>query len=114
MKNKIFNDYKVVSKGDSNYPEKLDLSMIPKDEKNSSKIFDLVGVVKRKDIGNKEHYISLIMNPNDQNWYLYDNEDSQKHRVRSCMWRIFRFCQLPLIAGHTGPTHRQKKLNLET
>ena len=60
------------------YPEKLDLSGIPKDEKYSSKKFDLVGVIKKCDIGAKEHYISLNLNCNDKSWYLYDNAKMEK------------------------------------
>ena len=61
-----------------NYPEKLDLSEIPKDKKYSYKLFDLVGIIKRCDIDNKEHYISLVLNCTDKNWYLYDNEKMEK------------------------------------
>ena len=61
-----------------NYPLKLDLSTIPKDEKYSSKIFDLVGIIKRCDIGIKEHYISFILNTDDKCWYLCDNEKMDK------------------------------------
>ena len=60
-----------------NYPEKLDLSGIPKCEKNSPKFFNLVGVIKRCNIGIKEHYISIILNTNDNCWYLYDNEKNE-------------------------------------
>jgi ubiquitin C-terminal hydrolase len=59
-----------------NYPEILDLSSIPRGKKFSPKLFQLVGIIKRCDIGNKEHYISLILN--SKNWYLYDNEKSEK------------------------------------
>ena len=61
-----------------NYPEKLDLSKIPKDEKYSCKIFDLVGVIKKCDIGAKEHYISLIFNSSDKCWYSFYNEKKEK------------------------------------
>ena len=60
-----------------NYPEKLNLSGISKCEKNSPKFFNLVGVIKRCDIGIKEHYISLILNTNNNCWYLYDNEKNE-------------------------------------
>ena len=60
------------------YPEKLDISKIPKDENYSSKLFDLVGVIKRCDIGAKEHYISLNLDPDDKSWYLYDNDKQKK------------------------------------
>mgnify|MGYP002624845056 CR=1 FL=1 len=70
------NDYE--NKTKINYPEKLDLSNIPKDRKYSPKIFDLVGVIKRCDIGTKEHYISLILNSEEKSWYLYDNENAKK------------------------------------
>ena len=60
------------------YPEKLDLSGIPKDAKYSSQLFDLVGIIKKCDIGAKEHYISLNLNPDDKSWYLYDNEKMEK------------------------------------
>ena len=61
-----------------NYSEKLDLSKIPRDDKYSSKLFDLVGVIKRSDIGTKEHYISFILNSEDKSWYLFDNEKMEK------------------------------------
>ena len=62
-----------------NYPEKLDLSGVPKqDDKNSPKMFNLIGVIKRCDIGAKEHYISLILNSDDKYWYLFDNEKKEK------------------------------------
>ena len=61
-----------------NYPEKLDLSKIPKDEKYSCKIFDLVGVIKKCDIGAKEHYISLIFNSSEKCWYSFYNEKKEK------------------------------------
>ena len=70
------NDYE--NKTKINYPEKLDLSDISKDKKYSPKIFDLVGVIKRCDIGTKEHYISLILNSEEKSWYLYDNENRKK------------------------------------
>ena len=65
------------------YPEKLDLSSIPKDEKFSPKLFTLVGVIKRCDIGIKEHYISLIFNSSENTWYLYDNEKKEKIKSQS-------------------------------
>ena len=61
-----------------NYSEKLDLSKIPRDDKYSSKLFDLVGVIKRCDIGKKEHYISFIFDSDDKSWYLFDNEKKEK------------------------------------
>ena len=70
------NDYE--NKIKINYPEKLDLSKIPKDEKYSSKLFDLVGIIKRCDMGTREHYISLIFNHDDKSWYLFDNEKVEK------------------------------------
>ena len=70
------NDYE--NKIKINYPEKLDLSNIPKDKKYSPRGFDLVGVIKRCDIGSKEHYISLILNSEEKSWYLYDNEKAKK------------------------------------
>ena len=70
------NDYE--NKIKINYPEKLDLSKIPKDEKYSSKFFDLIGIIKRCDVGAREHYISLIFNHNDKSWYLFDNEKMEK------------------------------------
>jgi NIMA (never in mitosis gene a)-related kinase len=60
------------------YPEKLDLSSIPKDGKYSAKLFDLVGVIKRCDLGAKEHYISLTFNYDEKIWYLQDNEKMEK------------------------------------
>ena len=65
------------------YPEKLDLSSIPKDEKFSPKLFTLVGVIKRCDIGTKEHYISLIFSSSENTWYLYDNENKEKIKSQS-------------------------------
>ena len=70
------NDYE--NKTKINYPEKLDLSNIAKDKKYSPKIFNLFGVIKRCDIGTKEHYISLILNSEEKSWYLYDNENAKK------------------------------------
>ena len=70
------NDYE--NKIKINYPEKLDLSKIPKDEKYSKKQFDLVGIIKRCDIGVREHYISLILDYNDKSWYSFDNEQKAK------------------------------------
>ena len=70
------NDYE--NKIKINYPEKLDLSKIPKDEKYSKKQFDLVGIIKRCDIGAREHYISLILDCNDKSWYSFDNEEKAK------------------------------------
>ena len=64
-----------------NYPEILDLSSIPRGKKFSPKLFQLVGIIKRCDIGIKEHYISLILN--SKNWYLYDNEKSEKIKSQS-------------------------------
>ena len=62
-----------------NYPEKLDLSRVPKqNDKNCPKMFDLFGIIKRCDIGVKEHYISLILNSNGNSWYLFDNEKMAK------------------------------------
>ena len=61
-----------------NYPEKLDLSEVPKEKEISPKKFDLIGVIKRCDIGAKEHYISLILNSNGNSWYLFDNEKMAK------------------------------------
>ena len=66
-----------------NYPEKLDLSEISKYQKRSPKIFNLVGVIKRCDIGIKEHYISLIFNTTDNCWYLYDNEENKNIKRQS-------------------------------
>ena len=60
------------------YPEKLDLSQIPKDEKYSAKVFNLVGIIKRCDVGTKEHYISLTLNNDKKCWYVYDNENMEK------------------------------------
>ena len=59
-----------------NYPEKLDLSNIPK-IKTVIK-YNLIGIIKRCDINGKEHYISLIRNILDKNWYLYDNDQCKK------------------------------------
>jgi len=70
------NDYE--NKTKINYPEILDLSGIAKDQKYSPKIFDLFGVIKRCDIGSKEHYISIILNSEEKSWYLYDNENVKK------------------------------------
>ena len=70
------NDYE--NKIKINYPEKLDLSKIPKDEKYSKKQFDLVGIIKRYDIGAREHYISLVLDCNDKSWYSFDNEEKAK------------------------------------
>ena len=70
------NDYE--NKIKINYPLKLDLSKIPKDDKYSAKLFDLVGIIKKCDIGVKEHYISIILNSDDKSWYLYNNEKFEK------------------------------------
>ena len=69
------NDYE--NKIKINYPEKLDLSGVAKEEKSIKK-FDLIGVIKRCDIGAKEHYIALIFNSNDKSWYIFDNEKMDK------------------------------------
>ena len=70
------NDYE--NKIKINYPEKLDLSEVPKEKEISPKKFDLIGVIKRCDIGAKEHYIALIFNSNDKSWYIFDNEKMDK------------------------------------
>ena len=61
-----------------NYPEKLDISSISKEQKYSPNLFDLVGIIKRIEINGGEHYISLILNYDDKNWYLCDNEKIEK------------------------------------
>jgi len=61
-----------------NYPEKLDISSISKEQKYSPNLFDLVGIIKRIDINGGYHYISLILNYNDKKWYLCDNEKIEK------------------------------------
>ena len=70
------NDYE--NKIKINYPEKLDLSKIPKEQKYSSKLYDLVGVIKKCNVGKKEHFISLVLNPDDKSWYLFYNEQMEK------------------------------------
>ena len=61
-----------------NYPEKLDISSISKEEEYFPNLFDLVGIIKRCDINGEDHYISLILNYDDKNWYLCSNEKIEK------------------------------------
>ena len=61
-----------------NYPEKLDISSISKEQEYFPNLFDLVGIIKRCDINGGDHYISLILNYDDKNWYLCDNEKIDK------------------------------------
>ena len=61
-----------------NCPENLDVSTISNEQKYSPYLFDLVGIIKRCDINGGDHYISLILNIDDKNWYLCDNEKIEK------------------------------------
>ena len=59
------------------YNEILDLNG-KCDNQNSYKCFMLKGIVKRLDINNKEHYISLYFDFNQQSWIVRDDSTIQK------------------------------------